>query len=202
MNKYMINFSVEGQILKFLDTRQQIISDTKNFIYFSFVFSDEWASLPKKAIITKGEETVKRNIIDGECAVPSSLLSEKGDLKVSVYSPHNIKITTNEEIVRIFKSGYVEGEFPEPPEPEIGETFVKTMEDETAILFIRNNNGHGEFYNGAEWLPIAEKGDTGEKGDPGDAIIITDTEENKKHETTFKIENNHLVVVFKEIQED
>ena len=63
--------------------------------------------------------------------------------------------------------------------------------DGTSIRFKNPNGAWGA------WANLK-----GEKGDTGDVIIITDTEENKKHETTFKIENNHLVVVFKEIQED
>lgn len=121
-----ITFNVYKQKIKRTDT-QHIVSDSRNYMYASFTFSDDdWTGV--KTAIFKNGDVVKHVILDDkdECLVPWEVIKQ-GIMHVSVYCGD--LVTADIATVYINESGYEDGGEPEPPTPTVYEQIIAMLND-------------------------------------------------------------------------
>ena len=119
-----IKFNVRNQIIRRFDANK-VVSDSRNYLYASFSFSDEWQGV--KTAIFKNGDVVKHAILENdECLVPWEVI-KPGPLKVSVFAGD--LITADEATVYILQSGYEDGGEPEPPTPTVYEQIIAMLNE-------------------------------------------------------------------------
>ena len=119
-----IKFKVRNQIIRRFDANK-VVSDSRNYLYASFSFSDEWHGV--KTAIFKNGDVVKHAILENdECLVPWEVI-KPGPLKVSVFTGD--LITADEATVYILQSGYEDGGEPEPPTPTVYEQIIAMLNE-------------------------------------------------------------------------
>lgn len=109
-------FCVKNQNLTRLDD-YEVVANSKNYLKARFQFeTEEWQGT-KTAVFRNGY-IIKKQIIDenGVCDVPWEVI-KLSCFSVSVFCGD--LITTEENIVRVKSSGYMEGDFSQPPTPDV-----------------------------------------------------------------------------------
>lgn len=119
-----LKFSVNKQIITRIDN-EQVVSDSKNYLYADFEFTEQWTGT--KTAIFKNKDKAYSVILENDrCLVPWEVIKEY-EFLVSVFCGD--LITTNEASVGVKKSGYVEGETPADPTPDVYEHILKLLND-------------------------------------------------------------------------
>lgn len=122
-----IKFFIQGQKLK-RAKNDYIVADSKNFISADFEFSQEWTSLQKSAIFKNADTAYTVLLTDNECAVPYEVTG--ADFCVSVFGVgENMRITSDEIVIRVEETGYCEGETPIEPTQSVYEQIVERLSD-------------------------------------------------------------------------
>lgn len=125
-----IKFLIEGQRLK-RAKNNYIVADSKNFISADFEFSQEWTNLQKSAIFKNADTAYTVLLTDNECAVPYEVTG--ADFCVSVFGvKDNMRITTDEIVIRVEETGYCEGETPSEPTQSVYEQILGKLSDAQA----------------------------------------------------------------------
>ena len=125
---------------------QLIVSDSKNYLYAAFSFSEEWHGLIKTAQFTKLSRTKTKNptynvvIANDKCLVPWEVLTGPGIVRVHVFAGD--RITTAPDEFNVLQSGITDGQLPNEPTPDY-------------------------FKQVVEYLATDFKGDKGDKGEQG-----------------------------------
>lgn len=159
-----LDFNVEEQTLTWVNREKTPVADSVKYLTAKFTFSDEWTGLNKTAIFFAPDgKPYSQILVDDGCEVPHEVI--KSPLfKVSVAGGD--LITTNIIIIGIIKSGYVKGETPKPPTPDVYTQILEKCDEaiETAKDVEKRAN-NGEFV-----------GEKGEKGDKGEDYVLTDVD--------------------------
>lgn len=122
-----IKFLIEGQRLK-RAKNNYIVADSKNFISADFEFSQEWTDMQKSAIFKNADTAYTVLLTDNECAVPYEVTG--ADFCVSVFGvKDNMRITTDEIVIRVEETGYCEGETPLEPTQSVYEQILEKLSD-------------------------------------------------------------------------
>ncbi len=122
-----IKFFIQGQKLK-RAKNDYIVADSKNFISADFEFSQEWTNMQKSAIFKNADTAYTVLLTDNECAVPYEVTG--ADFCVSVFGVgENMRITSDEIVIRVEETGYCEGETPQEPTQSVYEQIVERLSD-------------------------------------------------------------------------
>lgn len=127
-----------------------VVAQSVNYLYAHFTFSDEWQGIKTAIFKRNGIASIHVPLDQGDtCLVPWEWLAVDTDTKgtVSVYCGN--RITANEEHVQIFKSGYEDGQAPQPP-PTPGEIdqLKQLLGDHEAQKVADAQGVHGFRYRG------------------------------------------------------
>lgn len=117
----MLEFEVKNQKIKRTDN-SEVVADSKNYLKAHFTLSDEWVG-DITAIFGYGNDYYSVLLENGGCIVPWEVIKPYG-FSVSVVCGD--RITADCTIVKVEKSGYVEGETPQPPTPDIYEQILNS----------------------------------------------------------------------------
>ncbi len=118
----MLEFEVVNQKIKRIDNFE-VVSDSKNYLKAHFTFSDEWKG-DITAIFGYEDKYYTVLLESGECTVPWEVIKPYG-FSVSVVCGD--RITSNCEVVIVEKSGYIEGETPKAPTPDVYEQILSSV---------------------------------------------------------------------------
>ena len=102
-----LEFTINEQICRIKDKRQQVVDLSENYLVLSFAFSDDWVNTGKFVLYPMTDGTVLRQgISNDKTVVPADVLT--GDkFYFTVYGiNNNERITTNLVKVNLLKSGY------------------------------------------------------------------------------------------------
>lgn len=131
--------------------KTKLISGAVNYFGVHFNFDDEFAAIPgaKAVEFLKNRNKIRVDLVDGACAIPNELLTDKANFEMRVVSGKTIGTTWLS--VGITESGIV---MPEEPEEELPESmeYVKTFTgDQSAPLLRASTNGLEYSTNGEDW---------------------------------------------------
>ena len=134
-----LDFNVNEQTLTWVNKEKTPVADSVKYLTAKFTFSDEWTGINKTAtFFTSDGKPYNQVLVDDGCEVPHEVI--KAPLfKVSVAGGD--LITTNIIIVSIIKSGYVKGETPKPPTPDV---YAQILEKATHAEEIAETVAEGE----------------------------------------------------------
>ena len=110
----MLEFNVKNQIISRTDDFD-VVADSKGYLTASFTFTEEWSG-DITAIF--GNKNQHYNVIlnDNRCTVPWEVIKAPF-FTVSVVCGD--RITADWEVVNVIDSGYVDGEYPKEPTPDV-----------------------------------------------------------------------------------
>lgn len=131
--------------------KTKLISGAVNYFGMQFNFDEEFAAIPgaKAVEFFKNKQTRRVDLVDGACAIPNELLSDKANFEMRVVSGNTIGTTWLS--VGITESGVIIPETPEEKLPESME-YVKTFTgDQAAPLLRATTNGLEYSTNGEDW---------------------------------------------------
>ena len=134
-----LDFNVKEQTLTWVNKEKTPVADSVKYLTAKFTFSDEWTGIEKTAtFFTADGKPYSQVLVDDGCDVPHEVI--KAPLfKVSVAGGD--LITTNKIIVNVVESGYVKGETPKPPTPDV---YNQILEIATHAEEIAENLVEGE----------------------------------------------------------
>lgn len=124
-----ITFSVKHQIIRRTDNFR-VVAKSHDYLTVEFEFlTPEWNEVEKTAIFTSGSDSYEMLIgQDGTCLVPHEVLTETGQVYVSVYG--GSLITVNTAQFKVLATGYVDGlDSQTPPTPSIYEQILAHMQN-------------------------------------------------------------------------
>lgn len=110
----VLHFVVNNQIITRTDTFVPV-RNSRNYLYAEFEFkTEDWAGVSKIALFhNEGNEQI--SILLGEtntCLIPAEVLTSTS-FTVSVVASD--MITANAVTIKLYESGYRQGDIPEPP---------------------------------------------------------------------------------------
>lgn len=147
-----INYDVKNMTISLsAGEKTKLISGAVNYFGLHFNFDDEFATIPgvKAVEFFKNKQTRRIDLVDGECAIPNELLTDKANFEMRVISGNTIGTTWTS--VGITESGII---IPETPEEELPESmeYVKTYTGDQAAPILRaSTNGLEYSTNGVDW---------------------------------------------------
>lgn len=118
-----LKFNVKNQIIKRIDSFQ-VVADSQNYLNAEFEFTEEWEK-PITAIFhffTSNYEVVLDD--NNSCLVPWEVIKAPY-FSVSVVCGD--RITANVEKVEVERSGYIEGETPKAPSPDLYNQIINML---------------------------------------------------------------------------
>ncbi len=115
----MLEFEVKNQKIRRKDSFE-VVADSRNYLKAHFTFSDEWSG-DITAIFGYKDKYYSVLLRNGECTVPWEVIKPYG-FSVSVVCGD--RITTDCEVVEVKKSGYIEGQTPKAPTPDVYEQIL------------------------------------------------------------------------------
>lgn len=128
-----------------------LISGAVSYFGLHFEFDEEFAAIPgaKAVEFYKNRNKIRADLVDGACAIPNELLTDKQPFEIRVISGNTVG--TQWQSIPITESGVI---MPEEPEEELPETmeYVKTYTgDQAAPLLRASTNGLEYSTNGEDW---------------------------------------------------
>lgn len=147
-----INYDVKGMAISLTaGEKTKLISGAVNYFGLHFNFDDEFSEIPgvKAVEFFKNKQTRRIDLVDGACAIPNELLTDKNNFEMRVISGNTIGTTWTS--VGITESGVI---LPETPEEELPESmeYVKTYTGDQAAPILRaSTNGLEYSQNGEDW---------------------------------------------------
>lgn len=159
-----IDFTLDHQVIKRTDNNK-VVALSKNYLTAKFTpLTDDWAA-PITAIFGKYTVLLDKN---NECYVPWEVLQNVGKVTVSAFCG-NLH-TANETAFFVQKSGYISGQTPTPPSPDIySQISVMAQDAKETADSVRADADAGKF-NGEPGKP----GPQGEPGPAGRSPVIRD----------------------------
>lgn len=132
----LLTFEINKQLIQRTDCEIPV-SKSENYLYAQFSFSEEWRGI-KTAIFNNG--TAYNVILDenNSCLVPWEVITESG-FSVSVFCGQ--RITANSAFVPIIPSGYIDGQTPQPPTPDVYEQLQTEINSKLDKKQGAENNG-------------------------------------------------------------
>ena len=180
----MVTFSVTGQTLVRTGEFDRVIRDSRGYIYCMFEFSDDWEGTMRHAIFGGGEKNYTVLLENDQCLAPWEV-TDLPSFTVSVvgYKGEEVRITTNKYFITPGESGYVEGETPSEPTPDVYAQLTGMVQEaiDTANS-VRADADAGAFDGEpgpmgpqGEQGPRGERGPQGERGEQGEQGIQGET---------------------------
>lgn len=124
MKDLNLSFEVTNQLIRRID-KNTVVADSKNYLYATFIFSDEWQGT-KTAIFKHSGETYHVLLENDMCLVPWEVIKQ-GILSVSVFCGD--LITSSTAHITINKSDYSDGGTPSEPTPDIYSQIISMIND-------------------------------------------------------------------------
>lgn len=126
----VLHFVVNNQIITRTDTFVPV-RNSRNYLYAEFEFkTEDWAGVSKIALFhNEGNEQI--SILLGEtntCLIPAEVLTSTS-FTVSVVASD--MITANAVTIKLYESGYRQGDIPEPP-PSLYEQIMNYFDETKA----------------------------------------------------------------------
>lgn len=116
-------FNIANQQINQVNS-QCVVSDSVNYLYAQFFFSDDWDGFEKTAVFTGSDSAYTALLNDGGCTVPHEIITA-GRFSVSVFGIRgDVRITTDTVYITVQRSGYRDGETPKPPTPTVYEQIL------------------------------------------------------------------------------
>ena len=146
-----LQFTLKNQVINRTD-RNTVVSSSKNYLYAKFVFlSEDWKA-PVTVIF--GKYSV---LLDSEnkCLVPWEVLENPGSFTVSAFCGD--LQTANTVSVYVEKSGYIQGETPEEPTPDVYAQLVGMVQDAIERAEEATETATGAATSAGEFADNAEK---------------------------------------------
>lgn len=146
-----LQFTLKNQVIKRTD-RNTVVSGSKNYLYAKFVFlSDDWKA-PVTVIF--GKYSV---ILDGEnkCLVPWEVLESPGFFAVSAFCGD--RQTANTVSVYVEKSGYIQGETPEEPTPDVYTQLINAVKN--AVEYVKEILPSPTMQDAGKFVAVNNAGD-------------------------------------------
>jgi hypothetical protein len=126
-----------------------VISDSIGWYSATFTFHASWSEA-KTALFKNGTVEAEAVLVNNTCVIPSTVLAERGDIRVSVYCGN--RKTANVAKVQLTPSGYFEATPPAPPEPT--QVAMYTFSDASGVRMFRYLDSKLEWYNGTVWTEV------------------------------------------------
>ena len=151
----IIYFKVRNQNIRRIGANN-IVADSKNYLYASFDFSSEWTGT-KTAIFKHGSEVYHVLLEDDDtCLVPQEVI-KAGGFTVSVFAGN--LITTDAVKVFVKKSGYEDGGAPGRPTADIYNQIIEKLDSvgnskDTIDVSVKNET---LVFNGGKVTVTGEK---------------------------------------------
>ena len=127
-----------------------VISDSIGWYSATFTFHASWSE-SKTALFKNGDVEAEAVLINNTCVIPSTVLAERGDIRVSVYCGD--RKTANVSKVQLTPSGYFDSTPPPPPEPT--QVAMYTFSDASGVRMFRYLDSKLEWYNGTVWTEVS-----------------------------------------------
>ena len=129
-------FKITNQIIERTDN-QRVVARSLNYLKAKFIFSEDWTGY-KTAIFSRDESNYEMLLDDSdECYIPHEVLENEGEFSVSVVCGD--RITANKEYIYVEQTGYIPGETPDAPTPDIYEQIIEVA-NETAEMATKAMN--------------------------------------------------------------
>lgn len=130
-----LEFTVRNQTIH-RDDSFVVVAKSQNYLYAHFTFAtDDWAEAGSKTAIFEHGGTAYTTLVnaDGDCLVPWEVLTDTGEMTVSVFAGD--LITVNTAKVYIHKTGYREdSENTEEPTPSIYNQIIQEFDADKEIM--------------------------------------------------------------------
>ena len=146
-----LEFTINEQICRIVDKRQQAVDLSENYLVLSFTFSDDWENTGKFVLYPMPDGTVLRQgINNNKSVVPADVLT--GDrFYFTVYGiNNNERITTNLVKVNLLKSGFTDDAVT-PGEDELTPSVVEEI---YLALDGKANTNHTHIMEDITDLPV------------------------------------------------
>ena len=178
----IVSFSLKNQIIKRMDFNT-VVAQSRNYLRAKFnALTNDWIG-PITAIFNEYTVILDDN---NECVVPWEVLQNPGTVKVSAFCGdlHTASVAT----MVVNPSGYVDGQTPEPPTPDVYQTLVQTANNAKNIAQSVRDDADAGLFDGEPgaagkdgFSPVATVQQTAD----GATITITD----KTGTTTATVRN-------------
>lgn len=121
-----------------------LISGSVDYYGLQFEFDPEFAEIPglKAVEFIKKNNKDRRELVDGKCAIPNWILTDKDSFQIRVVS--GIMIGTQWQQIAITEGGIIMPEEPDEEAPS-GTEYVKTLSGEYAVALIRSSTNGLEY---------------------------------------------------------
>ena len=172
----MVTFSVTGQTLVRTGEFNRVMRDSRGYIYCMFEFSDDWEGTVRHAIFSGGEHSYTVILEDDQCLAPWEV-TDLPNFTVSVvgYKGEDVRITTNKYFITPGESGYVEGETPSEPTPDVYAQLTGMVQEAIDTADSVRADADAGVFDGepgpmgpqGEQGPQGERGPQGIQGEPG-----------------------------------
>lgn len=146
-----LQFTLKNQVINRID-RNTVVSGSRNYLYAKFVFlSEDWHA-PVTVIFDKYSM-----VLDGEnkCLVPWEVLENPGSFTVSAFCGD--LQTANTVSVYVEKTGYIQGETPEEPTPDVYAQLAGMVQDAIDRADAATEAATGAATSAGEFADNAEK---------------------------------------------
>lgn len=132
----ILKFTVNNQRI-YREDNFHVVAGSKNYLKSTFEFkTPEWEGKTKTAIF-HADKPYSVILVNDTCEVPWEFTAEPGIKYVSVFAGD--LITANKAIVKVWESGYKEGETPEPPTHTVYEQIITLLESKADGLIYSGN---------------------------------------------------------------
>lgn len=120
-----LDFSVKEQTLTLESVDKKVVASSKNYLFCRFNFCDNWQGITKTAVFVSASGEVFNVILENDvCSVPHEVIKHPL-FTVSVFGGD--RITANKVVIQVSKSGYIEGETPQPPTPDVYNQLINSI---------------------------------------------------------------------------
>lgn len=145
INLRYLEFEVKNMSISRKSTdKTPLISGSVDYYGLQLEFDPEFAEIPglKSVEFIKKNNKERRELIDGKCAIPNWILTDKDAFQIRVVS--GIMIGTQWQQIAITEGGIIMPEEPEEEAPS-GTEYVKTLSGEYAVALIRSSTNGFEY---------------------------------------------------------
>ena len=163
----MVTFNVTGQTLVRTGEFDRVIRDSRGYIYCAFTFSDDWEGTVRHAIFSSGAQNYTVLLEDDHCLAPWEV-TDLPNFTVSVvgYKGEEVRITTNKYFITPGESGYVEGETPSEPTPDVYAQLTGMVKEAIDTADGVRADADAGVFDG-EPGPMGPQGEQGPQGERG-----------------------------------
>lgn len=147
--KYLEFETKNMSIIRKSTDKTPLISGAVDYYGLQFEFEEDFAAIPgsKRVEFVKKNNKESRDLVDGKCAIPNWILTDKDVFQIRVTS--GTMIGTQWQQIAITEGGII---MPEEPEEEAPPTmeYVKTASGENATPYLRASTNGLEFSKDGE----------------------------------------------------